>query len=78
MDSPILHYHNLFLPLISALGYAKRDGLADAIAEMDYLIETLSYSELSANEREETELAYWAWWEKVREKMSLAGSTTLF
>lgn len=66
MNSPILHYHNILLPWASALGTARRSQFMDALSEMDYLIEVLSYSELSEKELEETELAYWAWWEKLR------------
>lgn len=68
MDSPILHYHNVLLPLLSALDLSTQKDLAEALTEMDYLIEILSYSELDEKEMEETELAYWAWWEKIRYK----------
>jgi predicted nucleotide-binding protein (sugar kinase/HSP70/actin superfamily) len=63
------HYHTVLLPFFFALDAKTRHELAEAITEIDYLIETLSLSELSKIEKEETELAYWAWWEKIRNKI---------
>jgi len=57
------------LPLVSALDFAVRAELGDALTEIDYLIETLSYTDLTPEEQEETELAYWAWWEKIRHRV---------
>lgn len=71
MESPINHYYQVVLPLLSALDAKERDELVDALSEMDYLIETLSYADISADEQEETALTYWAWWEKVRQKVGL-------
>ncbi len=67
MSTPILqHYHNVLLPIIFALDIKKRQNLSEAITEVDYLVETLSHCNLNPKELEETELAYWAWWEKIR------------
>ncbi|MBL8148346.1 MAG: hypothetical protein JNN15_00280 [Blastocatellia bacterium] len=66
MNSPIFHYYKVLLPLVSALDTKSSNEVKDAVKEIDYLIETLSHSELTPSEQEETELAYWAWWEKVR------------
>lgn len=66
MNSAIYHYYNILLPLISALDVHQSLDMVEAVKEMDYLIETLSHSELNELEKEETELTYWAWWEKIR------------
>ena len=69
MNSPILHYYNVLLPLVSALDHPTRAEVGNALPEIDYLIETLCYMDLSPEEQEETELAYWAWWEKIRHRV---------
>jgi len=69
-SSVLQHYHTVLLPVFFALDTKTRYELTEAITEIDYLIETLSLCELSKLEKEETELAYWAWWEKIRNKIS--------
>ncbi|MBI4852494.1 MAG: hypothetical protein HY819_11925 [Acidobacteria bacterium] len=72
MCSAVLqHYHTVLLPVMFAIDDKTRLDLSEAIAEIDYLIETLSHSELSTIEAQETELAYWAWWEKIRSRISI-------
>lgn len=63
------HYHTVFLPVVSALDNQTRLELSEAIKEIDYLVETLCHAELNPVERQETELVYWAWWEKVRSQI---------
>ncbi len=67
--SVLQHYHTVLLPVFFALDNKKRQELSEAITEIDYLIETLCHCELSLIEKEETEFAYWAWWEKIRNKI---------
>jgi hypothetical protein len=70
MPNPVLqHYHNVLLPILFALDNKTQTDLLEAIMEIDYLIETLYHCDLSKTEQEETELAYWAWWEKIRNKI---------
>lgn len=70
MSSSVLqHYHTVLLPILFALDKKTRLELEDAVQEIDYLIETLYHCELSPIEKEETEFAYWAWWEKIRKKV---------
>lgn len=64
--SVLQHYHNVLLPVMFALDIKRRQQLSEAITEVDYLVETLSHCNLSPKEQEETEFAYWAWWEKIR------------
>lgn len=71
MCSPVIqHYHTVLLPVLSTLDNKTRSELIEAITEIDYLVETLYHYELSQTEKQETELAYWAWWEKLRNKVS--------
>jgi hypothetical protein len=69
VHSPIIHYYHVLLPLVSAIDLSVRSQLEDSLKEIDYLIETLCYSELTPEEQVETELAYWAWWEKIRNRV---------
>jgi hypothetical protein len=70
MSTPVLqHYHSILLPVLFALDNKTRSELAEAITEVDYLIETLCHCELNPIEKQETEFAYWAWWEKIRSKI---------
>lgn len=71
MCSPVIqHYHAVLLPILSTLDNKTCFELTEAIKEIDYLIEILCHYELSQTEQQETELAYWAWWEKLRNKIS--------
>lgn len=69
METPIIHYHNVILPVVSALDRRVLVELTEAITEIDYLVETIAYADLNPTEQEETELAYWAWWERIRNRI---------